>query len=120
MLRELAYVFITMAFDKLNARAEDLIVTAQCEATVSEFEGAISTLHHLKEDLSSTLLNQFHRHQFPSQFHDYVNGMRERTPVNAQVSWAQWLKQHHTKCANYNPLSAMQELVLWSLAFEYC
>ena len=43
MLRELAYVFIIMAFDKLKARAEGLIVTAQCEATVPEFEGAIST-----------------------------------------------------------------------------
>ena len=56
----------------------------------------------MKEDLSSILLNQFHGHQLPTQFHDYVNGMRERTPVNAQVSWAQWLKQHHTKCRHYN------------------
>jgi hypothetical protein len=115
MLRELAYVFIIMAFDKLNARAEDLIVTAQCEATVSKFEGAISTLHHLKEDLSSTLLNQFHRHQFPSQFHDYVNGMRERTPgfLGAVAEAASY-----EVCALQS--SAMQELILWSLAFEYC
>ncbi len=99
MLRELAYVFIIMAFDKLKARAEDLTVTAQCEAMVPKFEGAISTLH-LKEDMSSILLNQFHGHKLPSQFRDYVNSMRERTPVNATVSWAQWLKQYHTKCSN--------------------
>ena len=102
VLRELAYVFIIMAFDKLKARAEDLTVTAQCEAMVPEFEGSISTLH-LKEDMSSTLLNQFHGHQLSSQFHDYVNSMQEKTPVNATVSWAQWLKQHHTKCSHYNP-----------------
>ena len=70
---------------------------------VLEFEGVISTLH-LKEDLSSILLNQFTGHQTPSQFHDYVNGLRDRTPVNAQVTWAQWLKQHHnTKCGHYSP-----------------
>ena len=52
---------------------------------VLAFEGAISTLH-LKEDMSSILLNQFTGHQIPSQFHDYVNGLRDRTPVNAQVT----------------------------------
>ena len=119
MLRELAYVFITMTFDTLKARAEDLTVAAQCEAMVPEFEGTISTLH-LREDISSILLNQFHGHQLPSQFHDYVDRMRDQTPVNATVSWAQWLKQHHAKCSHYNPSSAMQELILWSLAFEYC
>ena len=103
MLRQLVDVFIIMAFDKLKAKVEDLTVTAQCEAMVPEFEGAISTLH-LREDVSSVLLNQFHGLQLPSQFHDYVNSMREKTPVvTATVSWAQWLKQHHTKCANYNP-----------------
>ena len=70
MLRQLVNVFITMAFDKLKTRAEDLTITAQCEAMVPEFEGAILTLH-LRED-----------------------------PVNATVSWAQWLKQYHTKCSN--------------------
>ena len=39
VLRELAYVFIIMAFDKLKARTDDLTVTAQCEAKVPEFEG---------------------------------------------------------------------------------
>ena len=43
MLRELTYAFIVMAFDKLKARSDDLTVTAQCEAMVLEFEGAIST-----------------------------------------------------------------------------
>ena len=67
MLRESTYVFIVvMAFDKLKARFDDLTVTTQCEAMVPEFEGAISTLH-LKEDMSSILLNQFtggHHHNF--------------------------------------------------------
>ena len=102
VLRELAYVIITMTFDKLKARAEDLTVTAQCEAMVPEFEGTISILH-LREDISSILLNQFHGHQLYSQFHDYVDRMRDKTPVNATVSWAQWLKQHHAKCSHYNP-----------------
>jgi hypothetical protein len=36
----LAYVFIIIiTFDKLKARADDLFVTAQCEAKVPEFEG---------------------------------------------------------------------------------
>ena len=52
--------------------------------------------------MSSILLNQFTGHQLPSQFHDYVNGLRERTPVNAQMTWAQWLKQHNSKCGHYN------------------
>ena len=76
VLHELAYVFIIMAFDKLKARAEGLTVAAQCEAMVPKFEGAILTLN-LQEDMSSFLLNQFHGHQLPSQFHDYVNSMRE-------------------------------------------
>ena len=49
-------VFLIMAYDKLKGRPDDLSVTAQCEAMVIEFEGAISTLH-LKEDLSSILRN---------------------------------------------------------------
>ena len=66
MLREeLTYVFIVMAFDKLKARSDDSTVTAQCEAMVPEFEGAISTLF-LKEDKSTILLNQFTEHQLPS------------------------------------------------------
>ena len=64
MLRELAHVFIIMAFDKLKARAEDLTVTAQCEAMVPKFEGAIISTLHLKEDMSSILLNQFHLRNF--------------------------------------------------------
>ena len=53
--------------------------------------------------MSSILLNQFTGHQLLSQFHDYVNGLRDRTPVNPQVTWAQWLIQHQTKCGYYNP-----------------
>ena len=104
MLRQLVDVFIIMAFDKLKAKVEDLTVTAQCEAMVPEFEGAISTLH-LREDVSSVLLNQFHGLQLPSQFHDYVNSVRDRTPpVTAKkMSWAQWLKEHHNKYLDYNP-----------------
>ena len=49
-------VFLIMAYDKLKGRSDDLSVTAQCEAMVIEFEGAISTLH-LMEDLSSILCN---------------------------------------------------------------
>ena len=45
MLKKLTYAFFVMAFDKLKARCDDLTVTAQCEAMVLEFEGAISTLH---------------------------------------------------------------------------
>ena len=91
-----------MAFDKLKARCDDLTFTAQCEGMVPEFQGAISTLF-LKEDMLSILLNQFTGHQLLSQFHDYVNGLRDRIPVNTQVTWAQWLIQHHTKCGHYNP-----------------
>ena len=82
---ELAYVFIIIEFDKLKARAEDLTVTAQCEAMVPEFEGAITTLH-LREDFTSVLLTPFHGLQLPSQFHDYVNSVREKTPVTAKMS----------------------------------
>ena len=38
--------------------------------------------------MSSILLNQFTGHQLLSQFHDYVNDLRDRTPVNPQVTWA--------------------------------
>ena len=67
---------------------------------VPEFEGAISTLH-LREDISSVLLNQFHGLQLPSQFHDYVNSVRDRTPVTAKMSWAQWLKEYHNNSKIY-------------------
>ncbi len=102
MLRQLVDVFIIMAFDKLKAKEEDLTLTAQCEGMVPEFEGAITTLH-LREDFASVLLTPFHGLQLPSQFHDYVNSVRERTPVTAKMSWAQWLKEHHNKCLDYNP-----------------
>jgi hypothetical protein len=60
------YLLSCMAFDKLKkARSDDSTVTAQCEAMVPEFEGAISTLY-LKEDKSTILLNQFTEHQLPS------------------------------------------------------
>ena len=29
--------------------------------------------------------------------------MMVRTPVTAKMSWAQWLKEHHNKCLDYNP-----------------
>jgi hypothetical protein len=59
MLRQLVDVFIIMAFDKLKSRSDDLTCSAQqCEAMVSDFEGAISTLD-VNEDMSQILLNQF-------------------------------------------------------------
>ena len=56
MLRQIVNVFIIMAYNKLKARPDGLTVTAQCEAMVLEFEGAISTLH-IKKDLSSIMCN---------------------------------------------------------------
>ena len=44
--------------------------TAQCEAMVSDFDGAISTLD-LNEDLLEIFLNQFSGcNKLPSQFHE--------------------------------------------------
>ena len=54
MLRQLVYVFIIMAFDKLKSIFDDLTATAQCECMDSEFEGDISTLD-LNEDMFSIL-----------------------------------------------------------------
>ena len=69
MLRQLVDVFIIMAFDKLKSRSDDLTCSAQCEAMVSDFEGAISTLD-LNEDMSQILLTQFTGCKLPSQFHE--------------------------------------------------
>ena len=81
MLRQIADVFIIMAYDKLKGRPNDLTVTAQYEAImVIEFEGAIATLH-LKKDLSSILCSQFTGHKLPSEFHDHVNALRDMMPV---------------------------------------
>ena len=114
MLRKLAFVFIIMALDKLKSRSDDLTVKAQCKAMVPEFEGATSTLY-LKEDMSSILLNHFTGgQQLSSQFHDYVNSLRDRTPVNAQMTWVQSSFEVRTLQS-----SAMSESVFRSLVIEH-